>query len=220
MGAVVGYYCSVGAGPDIVEASDTIGSGDTCAVVKMRSPAREKVPMMSRRTSQTMTATKTGIALVRVAALITAAGLKIAVVEDGDRHAPPGEGGVEARRQHPRAKEIIDFGGFVTALFGGEDAGDTGKVDAAEGDGEDGRPAHTCECQVAEHVVQGILGGAEVEDFEREQGADDHDAPGRSTVELTVMDDAVPEISQAISKRITTVCTSFRPPCRIGVAGF
>lgn len=132
-----------------------------------------------------------------------------AVVCDGDRNAPPSEGGVEACGEHPCAEEVVDFGGFVAPLFGSEDAGDSGKVNAAESDGKDGCPLHACKGEVAEHVMQGVLGGAEVEDFEGEQGGNDHGAPCRAPVELTVVDDAVPQSPETIPQRITTVVCHF-----------
>jgi len=60
--------------------------------------------------------------------------------EDGDGDTPPGKGRIEASSQQPGTKEVPDLGGFITSLFGGEDAGNPGKVNAAKGNGENGCP--------------------------------------------------------------------------------
>src|SRR5258706_1040596 len=127
------------------------------------------------------------------------------VIRNCDRHTPPSEGGVETCGQQPGAEEKVHFGRFITALFRGKDAGDTGKVNAAECDGKDGCPAKACEGEVAEHIPQGELRGAEVEDLEREQGTDDHQSPGCAAVELSVADQVIPNHPQAISD-VTTIC--------------
>jgi hypothetical protein len=121
------------------------------------------------------------------------------VVDDGHRDAPPGEAGVEARREQPRAEEVPNLGRFVAALFGGEDAGDAGEVDAAKGHRQDGGPAHAREGQAAEHIQQGKLGGAEVEYLEGQQGADDHHTPGRAAVELASPVETAPECANSIT---------------------
>ena len=98
------------------------------------------------------------------------------MVENGDGDAPPGEHGIHSSGEEPGAEEIPDFFGFSFALFGGEESGDAGEVDAAEGDGEYGSPAEGGEGEVAEQVAEGELGGRVVEGFEGEQGGDDETA--------------------------------------------
>ena len=95
------------------------------------------------------------------------------MIEDSDGDAPPGEHGVHGGGQEPGAEEIPDFGRVVGTLFGGEEAGDAGEVDAAESDGEDGGPAQAGELEVAEEVVEGEVGGGVVEELEGQQGQDD-----------------------------------------------
>ncbi len=121
------------------------------------------------------------------------------VVDDGNRDAPPGEAGVEGRGQEPRAEEIPYLGGFVAALFGGEDAGDACKVNAAECHGKNGCPAHAREFKSAEHIQQGELGGAEIENLEGQQGADDHCAPGRAAVEAAPAGETAPQRSNSVT---------------------
>ncbi len=70
------------------------------------------------------------------------------MADNRHRDTPPGEDGVERRGQEPRAKEVIHFLGFVGALLGGEDARDTRKVNATEGNCEDGSPAETSKRQI------------------------------------------------------------------------
>ena len=56
------------------------------------------------------------------------------------------------------------------------------------------RPA---KLQIAEHIQQGELGGAEVEDLEGQQSADDHHAPGRPAVKTATLEkrqQTVPDI--------------------------
>src|SRR6185295_15190551 len=88
-------------------------------------------------------------------------------------------------RQKPCAKEIIDFLGFIRALFRGEDAGNTGKVNPTKSDCQNACPTHSCKGQVTQNISQGELRGAEVEDFECKQGTDDHHAPGCTSIKAT-----------------------------------
>ena len=64
-------------------------------------------------------------------------GLQAGVAGDGNRHAPPGEAGIETRSEQPRAKEVVNLGGFVAPLLWREDASNACKVNAAESDGKD-----------------------------------------------------------------------------------
>src|SRR5215208_262195 len=80
------------------------------------------------------------------------------MADNRNRNTPPGQDGIEGRRQKPRAKEIINFLGLVSALFRGEDASDAGKVDPTKRDGQDACPAHPCKRQVTEHISQCELG--------------------------------------------------------------
>jgi hypothetical protein len=98
------------------------------------------------------------------------------MVDQGDGDTPPGEGGVHGSRQQPGAEEVPDFLRLIGALFWGEEAGDAGEVDTAEGDGKDGGPAERGEAQVTEQVIEGEIGGGVVEDLEGEKGGDDEQA--------------------------------------------
>jgi hypothetical protein len=59
-----------------------------------------------------------------------------------------------------------DFLGFICTLFGCEDAGDTGKVNATKSDCQDTCPTHSCKGQVSQNISQRELCGTEVEDLE------------------------------------------------------
>src|SRR5512138_2574589 len=100
------------------------------------------------------------------------------MTDDRNRNTPPGEDGIEGSCQEPCTEKVIDLFGFIRALLGCEDAGDPGKVDAAERDCQDGCPAETCKREVTQHIPQGKLGGAVVEDLEGKQCTDNHHAPG------------------------------------------
>ena len=71
------------------------------------------------------------------------------MTDDGNRDAPPGECGVEACRQEPSAEKIPNLGRFIAALLRSEDAGDTGKVNAAKRNCQNSRPAQTGEFEIA-----------------------------------------------------------------------
>ncbi len=135
------------------------------------SPASENVPMIRTRIIQTMTATITGTARVSVVSPTRAPPMarwfKMAMETPHQV-----ERGVEAGCQQPGAEQVPDLGRLLTALLRGEEAGDAGKVDAAEGDGEHNGPAQPRRLQVAEHVGQGELGGGVVEDLEGDERQD------------------------------------------------
>ena len=58
------------------------------------------------------------------------------------------------------------------------------------------------EGQVAKNIAQGELGGAEVEDLEGRQGADDHQAPGCAAAEAAAAEQAAPECRQTIANAV------------------
>src|SRR5215212_9490646 len=136
------------------------------------------------------------------------------MADNRHRDTPPGEDGIESRGQKPRAKEIINFLGLICALFRREDAGDTGKVNATKSDCQDTCPAHSCKCQVAQHISQRELCCTEVEDLECKQGTDDHHAPGRASIEATSAKQITEQRSKSIPG-ISTVCSHHDLLCRI-----
>ena len=96
--------------------------------------------MMRMRMSQTMTATKMGTTLTRVAWVTTLPPRDWWLTRAMETPHQVSSG-VHGGCQQPGAEQVPDFLGLIGALFGGEQAGDAGEVDAAEGDGEDGGPA-------------------------------------------------------------------------------
>src|SRR6266508_4629648 len=76
------------------------------------------------------------------------------VIEDRDRDAPPGKAGIEACRENPCPEEIPDLSRFVATFFWRKDTCNPGEVHAAESERENGRPAHTCETQLAKNIAQ------------------------------------------------------------------
>ncbi len=92
------------------------------------------------------------------------------MVEDRNGDTPPGQDGVHQGGQHPGSEEIPNFGRLVLALFGCEQTGDPGKVDPTKGDRENRSPGDAHEFKIAEHVCEGEVGGAVIEDLESEQG--------------------------------------------------
>ena len=95
------------------------------------------------------------------------------------RQAPPGEDGVHGGADQPGTQQVPDFAGFISALLGGEEAGDAGEVNDAEGDGEDGSPGDAEELEGAEEVFEGVIGGGEVEHFKSEEGGEDQQPKGK-----------------------------------------
>ena len=67
------------------------------------------------------------------------------VIDDGNRDTPPGENGVEGRCQEPGSEQIPNLGRLITSFFRREDAGDTGKVNATEGESKDACPGQRTE---------------------------------------------------------------------------
>ena len=59
---------------------------------------------------------------------------------NGHRDTPPGQNGIESSCEKPCAEQIINFLGFIRALFGREDASDARKVNATKGDCQDSWP--------------------------------------------------------------------------------
>jgi len=112
------------------------------------------------------------------------------VAEDGDRDTPPGQNGVHAGSQQPGGEQVPDFGGFIQALLRGEQAGDAGEVDAAEGQCQDGGPADAGELQITQQVREGKFGGGEVEDLEGAQGGDDDDAESQAAADAQTVKDS------------------------------
>jgi hypothetical protein len=66
-------------------------------------------------------------------------------------------------------------------LFRGEQACQAGKINPAESQRKDGSPGDPGKLQVSEHICQGELGSAVIEDLEGQQGAYNDDAPGHAT---------------------------------------
>jgi len=106
------------------------------------------------------------------------------VVENGNGDSPPGEHGVHDGSQHPGCEKIPDFGRFITALFWGEEAGDSGEVDAAESDGENGGPTDSHEFETTEEIGESEVRGGVVEDLESQQSGDDEGAEDQASLEF------------------------------------
>ncbi len=68
-----------------------------------------------------------------------------------------------------------------------EQPGYSGKVDPAEGKGQDRRPAHTPEPQVSQQVGQGKIGRAEIKDLKGYQRDDDQQAKDHSPLDLDLL---------------------------------
>src|SRR6266545_2812862 len=99
------------------------------------------------------------------------------VVDNCNRNTPPSEGGIECRGKEPRTKEVIHFLRFIGSLLWCENAGDASKINSTERDGKNGRPAETCKLQVAEHICQRELRGAEVKNLKCQQSTNNHHSP-------------------------------------------
>jgi len=111
------------------------------------------------------------------------------MVEDCQGYTPPGEHGVHGSSQHPGAEQVPDFSLFMGAFFWGEEAGDAGEVDPAEGDRQDSSPADAGEAQITEQVGEGIIGSGVVEGFEGDQGSDDEGAEQQAAADAEAVKD-------------------------------